>query len=333
MHTDPQFPQFPFLKEDFWPHDTTLWIKDFKGNDPRFLSYFLPPLKLENFDVGAASPTLNRNHIHGTKVFFPRERRHQERIAAVLSAYDERMENNRRRIALMEKLAEEIYREWFVCLHFPGHEKVKLVKGRPPTWSPKNFGDIAAFTMGQSPPSSAYNETRDGRPFHQGVGTHGARFLLKQTYCNVEGRKARQRNILFSVRAPVGRLNMADCEMIIGRGLAAIRHRRGYNSYLYYLLKVALANEDIIGNGSIFNSVGKDELAKFQILHPGDDLVGQFDSLAAPIDQQIAILIKSVDQLIRTRDLLLRRLISGKLSVEHLDIQFSPGMVATSNPS
>lgn len=131
-----------FLQEDFWPHDTTLWIKDFKGNDPRFLSYFLPALKLENFDVGAANPTLNRNHIHGIKVFFPRRRRHQERIATVLSAYDELMENNRRRIALLEKLAEEIYREWFVRLRFPGHEKVKLVKGVPEGWTVRPFPEV-----------------------------------------------------------------------------------------------------------------------------------------------------------------------------------------------
>ena len=60
-----------FMQKNFWPHDTTLWIKDFKGNNPRFLSYFLRTLRLENFDVGASNPTLNRNHIHKIQIVFP----------------------------------------------------------------------------------------------------------------------------------------------------------------------------------------------------------------------------------------------------------------------
>jgi type I restriction enzyme, S subunit len=93
-----------------------------------------------------------------------------------------------------------------------------------------------------------------------------------------------------------------------------------------YLLKVAFANEDMIGNGSIFNSVGKDELAKFQLLQPDNDLVVRFQSIASNIDEQIERLSKIVGHLEKTRDLLLPRIISGKLSVENLDIQFPPGM-------
>jgi len=159
------------------------------------------------------------------------------------------------------------------------------------------------------------------------VGTHGNRFPQKITYCNAGGRKAQKGDILFSVRAPVGRLNIADCEMIIGRGLAAIRHKNGHNSYLFYLLKVVFANEDIIGNGSIFNSVGKDELANFSLLQPDDNLVTRYQSVAASMDEQIELLSKSVETLTRTRDVLLSRLISGKLSVENLDIQFPPSMM------
>lgn len=76
-----------FIKSPhYWPHDTTLWVKDFKGNDPRFLSYFLQTLKLENFDVGASNPTLNRNHIHKLKIIFPKNVDTQKRIGAILSA-------------------------------------------------------------------------------------------------------------------------------------------------------------------------------------------------------------------------------------------------------
>jgi type I restriction enzyme S subunit len=297
--------------------------------DKRFLYYLFNAdyvrQQIRNSSSGAKVRHTSPERIYRVKVLAP-NKHCQAKVAAILSAYDELIENNRRRIALLERLAEEIYREWFVRLRFPGHEKVKKVKGVPATWEVKRFGEIASFTMGQSPPSESYNESGEGLPFHQGVGTYGNRFPQKIMYCDANGRKARKGDILFSVRAPVGRLNIADCEMIIGRGLAAIRHKEGHNSYLFYLLKVVFANEDIIGNGSIFNSVGKDELARFQVLQPDGDLVAQYQIIAASIDQQIEILSRAVENLTKTRDLLLPRLISGKLSVEDLDIQFPPGM-------
>ena len=95
---------------------------------------------------------------------------------------------------------------------------------------------------------------------------------------------------------------------------------------LVYMLKYYFEREDLIGNGAVFNSVGKDELRAFRILDPGDKLIKSYDAVASSIDQQISILTKSQDGLTRSRDLLLSRLITGKLSVEDLDIQFPPSM-------
>ena len=250
----------------------------------------------------------------------------QKKIAAILSAYDDLIENNQRRIALLEKMAEELYREWFVRLRFPGHEHVKIEKGVPEGWKVSSLGEIAQFTMGQSPSSEFYNESGIGFPFNQGVGTYGDRFPRKVTYCSSEGRFAKEGDILFSVRAPVGRLNIADCEMVIGRGLAAIRHKEGKNSYLFYFMKVAFANEDIIGNGSIFNSVGKDELARFPVFIPERQLIERFDSMAKTVDGQISTLIQANERFEKSKNMLLPRLISGKLSVADLDIAFPPSM-------
>jgi type I restriction enzyme S subunit len=314
-----------YIKQDFWPHDTTLWVKDFKGNDPRFLSYFLKTLHLEAFDTGSSNPTLNRNHLHKIKVLFPKPK-NQKKIAAILSAYDDLIENNKRRIALLEKMAEEIYREWFVRFRFPGYQTAEFEKGIPKGWTQGTLGEIATMLMGQSPKSEFYNESGDGLPFHQGVGTYGARFPKNETYCSVDGRTANEGDILFSVRAPVGRLNIANTKMIIGRGLAALSHKQGLNSYLLYLLKTVFAHEDIIGNGSIFNSVGKDELRSFNLLLPPHHLANKYDGLAANIDEQIKLLLNSVESLNKSKEMLLPRLISGKLSVEDLDIQFPPSM-------
>lgn len=316
-----------YLSQDYWPHDTTLWVKNFKGCHPRFLSYFLSTLHLENFDTGSSNPTLNRNHVHKIKVICP-DRAIQEKIAAILSAYDDLIANNQRRIALLETMAEEIYREWFVRMRFPGYASTTFAKGRPVSWQVGQLGDIATITMGQSPSSEFYNDRGDGPPFHQGVGTYGPRYPRHEVFCTEPGRSAKSGDILFSVRAPVGRLNIADVDLTIGRGLAAMRHVQGKNSYLFYLLRVSFANEDIIGNGSIFNSVGKDELSRFPIYTPDAALVERFDKLVKPMDEELRLLYSSVQQHAAMRDALLPRLISGKLKVDHLDVRVPPSMQA-----
>jgi type I restriction enzyme S subunit len=114
--------------------------------------------------------------------------------------------------------------------------------------------------------------------------------------------------------------------MIIGRGLAALKHKKGCNSYLYYLLNNLFSSEDIIGNGAIFNSVTKDELLGFKYLSSNDYLIELFENNVRPIDDTITILIQKNEILTDSRDLLLSRLMSGKLSVEDLEIKFPPSM-------
>ena len=257
----------------------------------------------------------------------------QKKIAAVLSAYDDLIENNHKRIALLEKTAEAIYREWFVRLRFPGWQTIPFHKGIPEGWKSSKLGDIIYLVMGQSPKSEFYNEIGDGLPFHQGVGTYGERFPNKKIYCSVDGRVAHKGDILFSVRAPVGRLNIANCDLIIGRGLSAMRHKNQKNSYLFYLLRSQFSREDIIGNGAIFASVSKKDLTEFRILNPDKMLVDKFDLIASKIDLQIASLYQANQYLTKARDLLLARLISGKLPVDDLGIQFPPSMMPAEEPS
>lgn len=130
-----------FSAENYWPHDTTLWSKDFKGNDPRYVFYFLQTLDLAKYNVGGANPTLNRNHIHGLDIKIP-SIPIQRKIAAILSAYDDLIENNLKRIALLEESARQLYREWFIRLGFPGHEHTRIVDGLPEGWDRAKVGDV-----------------------------------------------------------------------------------------------------------------------------------------------------------------------------------------------
>ncbi len=116
-----------YIEEDFWPHNTTLFVRDFKGNDPHFVSYLLKTLRFTTQNVAAAVPGVNRNFLHLLPVKVPRLPI-QRRIASILSAYDDLIENNARRIKILEGMARLIYREWFVEFRAPG---VKLRKATP----------------------------------------------------------------------------------------------------------------------------------------------------------------------------------------------------------
>ncbi|MFM6431643.1 MAG: restriction endonuclease subunit S, partial [Dolichospermum sp.] len=107
-----------YSEQDYWPHDTTLWVTDFKGNFPRFIYYFLPLLQLEKYDVGSSNPTLNRNYIHEIIATLP-PLEEQQKIAAVLSALDDKIEINNRINSELENLAKTIYDYWFVQFDFP----------------------------------------------------------------------------------------------------------------------------------------------------------------------------------------------------------------------
>lgn len=126
-----------------------MWVKDFKGNYPRYVYYFLQTLNLERFNSGAGVPTLNRNDLDTLEISihdFPI----QQKIAFILSAYDDLIENNNKRIKILEEMAQAVYKEWFVNFRFPGHKKVKMVKSKmgmiPEGWEVKTLDDVLQKT-------------------------------------------------------------------------------------------------------------------------------------------------------------------------------------------
>ena len=108
-----------FINEDFFPHNTALFIKDFKGNYPKYVFYLLKTLSLNNMGSGSGVPTMNRNHLHPLKVSAYLDFTDQKKIAAVLSALDAKIELNNRINAELEKMAKTIYDYWFVQFDFP----------------------------------------------------------------------------------------------------------------------------------------------------------------------------------------------------------------------
>ena len=141
-----------FIEEPYWPHNTALYVIDFKGNSPRYVAYLLRNT-LRNYKTEkAAVPGVDRNVLHALKVRVP-DADDQAHIVSILSAYDDLIENNRQRIALLEEAARLLYREWFVHFRFPDHEQVKIIDGVPLGWEQRVLGDVVEVVRDTVNPS------------------------------------------------------------------------------------------------------------------------------------------------------------------------------------
>lgn len=284
---------------------------------PKYLYYVLLN-SIDSFITqanGSAQKNLLLSTMRSFNLFIDDDKQVQARIASILSAYDDLIENNQKQIKLLEEAAQRLYKEWFVDLRFPGWENTKIVDGVPEGWEKLPLSSFADIVMGQSPKSEFYNTTHDGIPFHQGVGSYGKRFVVDNIFSNSYARIAEAGSILFSVRAPVGRLNITKNKIAIGRGLAALNHKKGYQSFLFYLLKDRFFKDDLLGNGSIFASISKNELYNQVFIVPNNFLANQFSIIVSNIDRKISIIDEQLNRLVKTRDRLLSKLMNAEMEV------------------
>jgi type I restriction enzyme S subunit len=282
--------------------------------------YYYVCLNTDFRDVitGAAQPQITITNLSSKHLIKPPIST-QRRISGILSAYDDLIENCQRRIQILEEMARSLYREWFVNFRYPGHESVPLFPSAlgelPQGWEVKKLHEMCLLTMGQSPKSDFYNTSGEGIEFHQGVTDFGDRFPSSRLFCTAPGRTAEIGDILFSVRAPVGKMNLANKRIVLGRGLSSIRHKRGYQEVLWEQLRNKFTQLDMMGNGAIFASVTKDDMQGIDLISPPADLVESATRQLKPLHLVIETLSKSIQNLRQTRDLLLPRLMSGQLEV------------------
>lgn len=284
--------------------------------DTRYIKYCFDTMqkKFKQISQGATQDNLSLEKLATIKFPAP-PLEIQKRVADILSTYDALIENNEKQINLLEEAATRLYKEWFINLQFPNNETAEIVDGVPKGWKNHKLIDFAEIIMGQSPKSEFYNSKQQGLPFHQGVTNYGYRFVTDITYSTNYTRIGLADSILFSVRAPVGRLNITKNKIVIGRGLAAINHKNGLQSFLFYLLKNRFYKDDLIGNGAIYASITKDTLYNQEFLLPDINLANQFNSIAQDLDQRIANADRQINLLKQARDYLLPRLVNGEIEV------------------
>lgn len=242
----------------------------------------------------------------------------RDRISKLLWGLDRKIELNNKINADLEEMAQAIFKNWFV--DFEPFKDGKFVDSElgmiPEGWKVGTLADIAEITMGQSPAGNSLNENREGLIFYQGSSDFGFRFPSIRVFTTEPKRLAVANSVLFSVRAPVGDINVAKEECCIGRGVASIKSKYGHDSYLFYTMKsLHKLFDSFDGEGTVFGSINKKTLSAIQILLPSDGIVEQFNNIASSFDDRIRSLSDENSRLSLLRDTLLPRLMSGELEV------------------
>ena len=309
--------------------------------DARFVLYCINSLHFKSrllalAQGGATREALTKTTIEDFEVCQP-PLPVQRRIAAILSAYDDLIENNQRRIALLEKMAEEIYREWFVRMRFPGHEKVKMVKGVPEGWKLVKLENAFQYTGGGTPPKEINRYWAGGEinwfTPSDITGADGIFLESSSAQCTEEGfnnssaKMFPAYSIMLTSRATIGAVGINLTPACTNQGfITCIPNEQYPLPYLYHWIKLAKPYFEQFAVGATFAELTKGTFKRLEILTPPEPIVNEFSIITLPLFKAIESHLRANKKLADTRDMLLPRLISGKLSVENLDIQFPPSM-------
>jgi type I restriction enzyme S subunit len=248
-----------------------------------------------------------------------------EKQRDIVKEYNTVVNRNKLNETLNQKLedtAKALYKHWFVDFEFPNKDgkpykssggklvyNTELDKDIPEGWKKGQLSDISEIIMGQSPSGESYNTEGLGEIFYQGRTEFGFRFPEVRNYTTEPKRRAKKGDILMSVRAPVGDLNIANSNCCIGRGVASLCSKNGNNSFLFFLMKEVkrqfdVANED----GTVFGSITKDGLHEVEILIPKPEVVLSFNKHASRLDNKIEDQCQQIFCLEETRRLLLSKM-------------------------
>ena len=294
-----------------------------------YLSSSIGQAALDTFLSGTSQPFVALGDLRKVPVIVPLGAS-KKKIVAILSAYDELIEDNQRRIALLKKMAEEIYREWFVRLRFPGHEKVKRIKGVPEGWEVRTLASFSSeIKKGIKKKNLADAERYLGL---EHIPRRSISIKEWATASTVDSDKLlfQDRDILFGkIRPYLHKIALAHFSGACSSDTIILRPKEKiYEGYLLFTVfsDTFIELATVASKGTKMPRADWEFLKKLELAVPDAKLLKVFQTQFEVLFSQIVNLLRANEVLTASRDLLLPRLISGKLSVEHLDIQFPPGM-------
>lgn len=273
---------------------------------------------------GGAQPNLNAGKVKGLEITLP-PLPTQQKIASVLSAYDDLIENNRRQIKLLEEAALKLYKEWFVKLNFPGHETTKIADGVPDGWKKVKAGDYFDITIGKTPPrkESKWFSACKGKKWISiaDMGNSGTYILNTSEYLTEEAVKSHNvkvipaNTVLLSFKLTVGRVSITSEEMTTNEAIAHFVTDKDFViEYLYLNLKNY--NYNSLGSTSAISTAINSKIVKsMPIIIPDEKILKMFSNLMKPYFNKIKNCQLSIVNLQLARDKLLPKLMNGEIEV------------------
>ena len=302
-------------------------ILDASKADYRFIFYrlMLDYEVLRQMAKGAAQNNLNAGQVKSYTIRAP-DVMEQRAIADVLSAYDDLIENNRRRMKLLEESARQLYREWFVRLRFPGHERVKITNSLPAGWVRKRIGDIADCVGGGTPSTAVPAYWEDGTvtwitPTDVTNNQHfvlldGEKKISEAGLKNSSAKLVPSHAVLMTSRASVGYFAVTGREVCTNQGFISIVPQDPlFSMFLLYQRCCRVEEIRSMGSGATYPEVSRGKFREFQVLVPIRSLVAEFDEQATLLLAQIRNLKVQNQKISVARDLLLPKLMSGEIAV------------------
>lgn len=324
------------INQKCWAHNTTLYVDDFKGNDPMFIYYLLKTLNLGYYAGGSAVPTLNRNHIHPINIKFPDNLEEQKAIAHILSTFDEKIEVNNEINKKLEEMAQAIFKQWFVDFEFPnqegkpykssGGEMIESEMGLiPKGWGIEPLSNLVKEIITGKTPSTKKQENYGSKyPFITIPDMHNNVFITKtERYLSDIGNKSQTKklipknSIIVSCIATVGLVAINTTDSHTNQQINSIILNNDEDLYYFYeYLKLMTDTLKAIGSsGSTTLNVNKGEFAKIKYIYPKKQTLIKFHNVVISIFESIKNNKIQIEKLVNIRETLLPKLMSGEIRV------------------
>lgn len=310
----------PYFYDEAWAHNTTLYVDDFKGNNPKFLYYLCQTIPFSAFGGGSAVPTLNRNHIHPIIVAYPPDIKDQCRIASILSSLDRKIELNNKINAQLEEMAQALFKEWFV--DFGPFKDGKFVESElgliPEGWRVGCIYEYVNVIYGAPYKSSLFNDCHNGYPLIRirDLKTCSPSFFSPELLPNTEfvemgdvvaGMDAEFTPYIW--KGEKGLLNQRVCKLTPQRKSVS-------NLYVMLLMKPHLEYVQGYKTGTTVSHLGKGDIDKFisvlPPLHVVENISKTFDSILC----RICNVAQENMRLSQLRDTLLPKLMNGEIDLD-----------------
>lgn len=303
--------------------------------DTRFFIYLFENLIVKRITGGTGDSTIPNfppmNVVRKIPIELP-ELCTQQKIASVLSALDDKIEVNNKINAELEQMAKTLYDYWFVQFEFPNAEgkpykssggkmvyNSTLKREIPEGWEVKELNEIANITMGQSPKGESYNEESDGVLLINGAADYEGNYLKPRIYTSAPTRLCEVNDLVFCIRATIGKLTYAEDKFCLGRGVAGVRvNSFNYTEYVFYSLNQEIERFKKHASGSIIIGITKEDLTDYKVLIPQENILNNFHKIINPIHSKIRKNLKQNQELAQLRDWLLPMLMNGQVKVDDI---------------